>query len=135
MSYLSTAVHGVSRSTRFSHLKKTHIKTSVQVDAIFRIFSVLLWRQTALSDKELKPLYPSTLSSKPPDSFDENRNFTSQNMGASSLPLLRLIGLFILFSLDPNTHLKTQKSHNNIKTISSSVLYEGGRRHPLPSSS
>ena len=46
--------------------------------------------------QRLKSIYPIVLSSTPPDYFDGNGNFTSQeNTGVAAL--LRLVSLFVSF--------------------------------------
>ena len=82
-----TAVDGAGSKTYFSHLKE---RLTYHLSVIF-IFSALSCRQTALSDGELKPLYPSMLSPKPPDSIEKNCNFTLQNTEVAGLPLPRSV--------------------------------------------
>lgn len=47
------------------------------------IFPSLPCCHTALCDGELKPFYPSMVSSQPPDSIDKKSDFTWQNTGAA----------------------------------------------------
>ncbi len=51
------------------------------------------------TDGELKRLYPSMLSSKPPDSSEKSSDFTSRHSGVARLPLLSLFVLLCCFGV------------------------------------
>ena len=84
-----------NRKTFFSHLKHDTPKKfiSVQVHAMFRIFSRLYLTVTAFSNEELKLF---TLGSKPPNSTDKNNNFTLQYTGVAGPPLPQFMTSFVL---------------------------------------
>lgn len=59
------------------------VTVKFQVYAIFRILY--------LAFRQLKPLYPYMLFSKPEDSTDQNQNLTLQNTIVVGLPLTRSV--------------------------------------------
>lgn len=77
---IKTTDYWCEMTQQLSHLKRVHLEKNLFEIKFTTHFEYTLscWL-AVLSDRELRLLYPSMLSSEPPDSLDKQCNFTSQN--------------------------------------------------------
>ena len=74
---------------------KTYSPKSFQMYAMKNIFNTLPCSQTALSEGELKLLFPSMLSSKPPHSFENKKERKTVILLVADLSALVSLEVFV----------------------------------------